>query len=157
DIPINTRQQLVIQAGPRLGTPEPVNIAAAQPAIFTNGSGSEGMIFRIRDGVADPVTVANPASEGDTILIHSSGLGGVTGTVQAGQAPPAPAPATVNPVSVSLGGISVPADFAGLSPDTPGVYHVRAAVPAGVQKGDAVPVVLTTAGQTSPAVTMAIR
>src|SRR5260370_38238063 len=41
DVPVNTTQQLVIQQGSSLSSPERVNIAAAQPAIFTtNQSGS---------------------------------------------------------------------------------------------------------------------
>jgi len=45
-----------------------------------------------------------------------------------------------------------------LAPGYPDLYQVNAVVPLGVQPGDSVPVVLTLAGQSSPAaVTMAVQ
>jgi len=44
-----------------------------------------------------------------------------------------------------------------LAPGQVGLYEVRAIAPADAAAGDAVPVTLTVAGQTSPPVTMAIR
>ena len=38
-----------------------------------------------------------------------------------------------------------------------GLYQVNAVVPSGIATGDAVPVVLSVAGQTSPSVTMAVK
>ncbi|MGO9129961.1 MAG: hypothetical protein ACLQIS_09545 [Bryobacteraceae bacterium] len=37
------------------------------------------------------------------------------------------------------------------------MYQVNVAVPAGIATGDAVPVVLSVAGQSSPPVTIAVR
>jgi len=50
--------------------------------------------------------------------------------------------------------------FSGLTPGDPGLYQVNAVVPSGIVTGDAVPVVISVAGQTSPIsppVTMAVR
>jgi len=58
----------------------------------------------------------------------------------------------VNAVTVTIGGVSEAAEFAGLAPGYPDLYQVNAVVPAGVQPGNSVPVVLTVAGQSSPAV-----
>ena len=44
--------------------------------------------------------------------------------------------------------------FAGLAPTYAGLYQVNVTLPAGVLSGDAVPVTITVAGQTSPPVTM---
>jgi len=44
-----------------------------------------------------------------------------------------------------------------LTPGLAGLYQVNVAVPAGIAMGDAVPVVLSVAGQSSPAVTIAVR
>jgi uncharacterized protein (TIGR03437 family) len=38
-----------------------------------------------------------------------------------------------------------------------GLYQINAVVPSGIVTGDAVPVVLSIAGQTSPPVTMAVQ
>jgi len=45
----------------------------------------------------------------------------------------------------------------GLTPGFAGLYEVNAVVPPGILTGDTAPVVLSVAGQTSPAVTMAVR
>jgi hypothetical protein len=44
-----------------------------------------------------------------------------------------------------------------LVPDYAGVYQVDTVVPPGITSGNAVPVILQVAGQTSPPVTMAVR
>jgi uncharacterized protein (TIGR03437 family) len=54
--------------------------------------------------------------------------------------------------------VSEAAQFAGLAPGFPDLYQVNAVVPAGVQPGNSVSVVLTVVGQSSPAVvTMAVQ
>jgi uncharacterized protein (TIGR03437 family) len=63
----------------------------------------------------------------------------------------------VNPLSVTIGGVTAQAQFAGLAPGYPDLYQVNAGVPSGVQAGSALPVVLSIAGQISPPVTMAVR
>jgi uncharacterized protein (TIGR03437 family) len=158
DVPVDTQFQLTVQRDNLQSLPEQLVIAVAQPGIFTaNASGSgQGDIF-LSDGVtlAQPGT---PASAGQTITILCTGLGTVTPAVQAGTPPPAsPASTTNNPVSVTIGGLDAQASFGTLVPGQPGVYQVSAVVPAGVS-GPAVPVVVTVAGQSSPAgVTMAVQ
>jgi uncharacterized protein (TIGR03437 family) len=63
----------------------------------------------------------------------------------------------VNPVTVSIGGVETGAVFAGLQPGAAGFYQLKVVIPDGAPKGDAVPIVLRVAGQSSPAVTMAIQ
>jgi len=48
--------------------------------------------------------------------------------------------------------------YAGLTPGFPGLYQINVQVPAGVSTGNAVPVVITISGQTSPdGVTIAVQ
>jgi uncharacterized protein (TIGR03437 family) len=63
---------------------------------------------------------------------------------------------TMNPVSLTIGGMDAPASPGALLPGNPGVYQVTAAIPNGIS-GDAVAVVLTVAGESSPPVTMAVQ
>jgi uncharacterized protein (TIGR03437 family) len=63
---------------------------------------------------------------------------------------------TANPVTLTIGGVAVTPLYAGVTAGFAGLYQVNAVVPSGVS-GDAVPVVLTVAGQTSPAVTIAVH
>jgi uncharacterized protein (TIGR03437 family) len=151
---IDTQQQLIVQDGNSLSVPQSLVVAAAQPGIYTqdlSGKGP-GIITDYTTGNQE-ITASNPAHVGDTLVIYCNGLGAVSPPVPTGT--PAPTDTltqTTNAVTVTIGGVSEAAEFAGLAPGYPDLYQVNAAVPAGVQPGNAVPVVLTVAGQSSPAV-----
>ncbi len=157
DLPVNTRHQVVVRRGSSYAVPEPVSVAAAQPAIFTkdqSGKG-QGVIVDLSNRYVEP---GNAASAGDAVVIYCSGLGAVDPPVAAGTAAPSsPLSRTVNPVMVRIGGVEAEVLFAGLTPSFSGLYQVNALVPTGAGAGDEVPVVLTVAGQASPPVTMAVR
>jgi uncharacterized protein (TIGR03437 family) len=160
----NIAHQLRVQRNGVPSIPVDVNVAPAQPGIFTlsaNGSG-QGFIYLVRpDGsVSDTVAgPAAPASAGDTVLIYCTGLGLVAPSVNVGTpAPSSPAVLTVSPVLVSIGGKSAQVLSATLAPNNAGKYQVVVVVPAGVPPSDQVPVVLTVANQPSPATaTMAVH
>jgi len=158
-VPVNTQYQLTVQHGNSLSVPEQLVVAAAQPGIFTlnqQGTG-QGSIVK-----GDQVTLARPgtpATIGETVVIYCTGLGAVSPAVKEGSPAPntPPLSTTVNPVTVTIGDKAAQVVFAGLTPGYAGLYQVNAVVPGGITIGDAVPVVLSVAGQTSPAVTMAVR
>jgi uncharacterized protein (TIGR03437 family) len=161
-VPVNTQYQLTVQRGDVLSVPQPLIVAQAQPGIFTvnqQGTG-QGSIVR-----SDGVTLAQPgtpASIGETVVIYCTGLGTVTPTVPEGVPAPIPPPLskTDNPVTVTIGGEVATVNFSGLTPGNPGLYQINAVVPSGIVTGDAVPVVISVAGQTSPIdppVTMAVK
>ena len=162
DLPANSMQQLIVRKGNRISTPEPVTIAAAQPAIFTknlSGSGA-GIIVGVKaDGSrAFLIEPGDPVSAGDVLVIYGEGLGATNPAVPAGTAvPSAPLHNTVNQVSVMIGGRPADVLFAGLAATFTGLYQVNAVVPAGVAGGNDVPVTLMVAGQTSRPVTIAVR
>jgi uncharacterized protein (TIGR03437 family) len=160
-IAVNTTQQLIVSSGSSISVPQPITVAAAAPGIYTvNGSGQgQGIIIGVNSAgaqtIADP---SNPVHAGDTIVIYCTGLGEVSPPVAAGS----PAPlnvlsSTVNPVTVTIGGVTASVAFAGLTPASAGLYQVNAVVPAGVSAGDQVPVVLAAAGQQSQPVTISVR
>jgi uncharacterized protein (TIGR03437 family) len=155
--PVNTQYQLSVQRDNLLSVPEQLVVAVAQPGVFAvnqQGNG-QGVIFK-----SDGVTLAQPGSAatvGETVVIYCTGLGVVSPAVPEGTPPPSsPLSNTVNTVTVSIGGQDAPVQFSGLTPGFPGLYQVNAVVPSGVP-GDAVPLVVSVAGQTSPAVTLAIQ
>jgi uncharacterized protein (TIGR03437 family) len=161
-VPVNTQYQLTVQHGNALSAPQSLVVAQAEPGIFTvNQAGSgQGSIVK-SDGVtlAQPAT---PASIGETVVIYCTGLGTVTPKVAEGvpASSTPPLSTTDNPVSVTIGGKAATVTFAGLTPGDPGLYQINAVVPSGILIGDAVPVVISVAGQTSPispAVTMAVK
>jgi uncharacterized protein (TIGR03437 family) len=171
DVPPNATHQMIVQRGTAASVPEPVTIAAAQPAIFTqDGSGmGPGMVVDMQpDGTQFLVTAGNPASAGDTVVIYCSGLGPVDPPVAAGDviAPDSPGSQTTNPVTVTIGGVPATVQFAGMAPfsfvgpdslDFAGLYQVSVTLPDGVTPAPDTPLIVTVAGQDSPPVTIATQ
>jgi len=170
----NTSYPLVVMRDNTLSTPIQMTVTSAQPGVFTVG-GNQGAIL-----IANTVTVAGPANgglpnekpvtRGGYLEIFCNGLGPVYS--KDGSKPPADgaaAPASGSPlyltsdtVSVTIGGITAPVVFSGLSPGSVALYQVNVQVPQGVPTGDAVPLVVTvTDGSgkqvSSPMVTVAIE
>jgi uncharacterized protein (TIGR03437 family) len=63
----------------------------------------------------------------------------------------------LDPVTVTVGGLSTPVDFAGLTPGFTGLYQVNSYVPSGVAPGDNVPLIITQSGRSSPPVSISVR
>jgi len=155
-VPVNTQYQLSVQHGATLSVPTTLVVAEAVPGIFTvNQAGTgQGIITK-----SDGVTLAQSgtaAAIGEEVVIYCTGLGAVSdasiiaGTASAGSA-------TVNPATVTIGGQPATVAYSGLTAGFPGLYQVNVVVPGGIATGDAVPVVMTVAGQTSATVTMAVH
>ena len=171
DVPPNATHQMIVQRGTAQSVAEPVTVAAAQPAIFTlDGSGQgPGMVIDTQaDGTQFMVTGDNPATAGDTLLIYCSGLGPVDPPVAAGDvvAPDSPGSQTINPVTVTIGGVPATVQFAGIAPftltgpdslDFAGLYQVSVIVPDGVTPAPDTPVIVTVSGQDSRPVTIATQ
>jgi uncharacterized protein (TIGR03437 family) len=166
DVPPNATHQMIVQRGTAASVPEPVTVAAAQPAIFTqDGSGQGlGMVVDTQpDGTQFMLDANDPASAGDTLLIYCAGLGPVDPPVTAGDVAPDATSQTTNPVTVTIGGVPATVQFAGLAPfsltgpdslDFAGIYQVSVTVPDGVTPAPDTPIVVTVAGQDSPPVTI---
>jgi uncharacterized protein (TIGR03437 family) len=155
-VPLNTQYQLSVVTQTGLSVPQPLTVASAQPGIFTsNGEGTgQGSIVK-----SDGVTLAQagtPAAIGETVTIYCTGLGIVSPAVAEGAAPTT-ASRTVNPVTVTIGGINAPVAYAGVTPGLPGMNQVNAVVPSGIATGDNIPVQITIAGQTSQIVMMSVH
>ncbi|HLK67398.1 MAG TPA: hypothetical protein VKU19_28375 [Bryobacteraceae bacterium] len=160
-VPVNTQYQLSVQRGVTYSVPEQLVVAQAQPGIFTVNQQGFGQASIVK---SDGVTLAQPgtpATIGETIVIYCTGLGPVTPKVTEGSPPLAdPLSKTDNAVTVTIGGKPAAVSFSGLTPGDPGLYQINAVVPSGITAGDAVPVVISVAGQTSPiipAVTIAVK
>jgi uncharacterized protein (TIGR03437 family) len=159
DLKINARHQLIVRRGHCMSVPEPLELMQARPAVFSvDGSGKgQGHIYKAT--AAGALVLARPgqaAAAGDAIVLYASGLGQVDADVDAGAAAPGNALAKAA-VGLTIGGRDAVVLFAGLAPGFAGLYQVNTVVPGGVTPGDAVPLVLTAAGQASPPVTMALK
>ena len=154
-LPLNTSVQVIVQRSSTFSTPASINIAAANPAVFTisqQGTG-QGAILNQDFSLNGP---GKPAARGSFVAIYCLGLGATNPPAIAGQFSNTIQTA-VNTVSVTIGGQAATVAFAGLAPGFTGLYQVNAVVPSGAIPGDQVPVVLTVAGQSSPVVSMAVR
>lgn len=159
DLSVNTQHQVSVRRGSTSSSLEAVTVAPAQPAIYTLNQTGRGAGV-IVDGLTNAViTPQRPARRGDVLVIYANGLGAVSPPVALGAAAPLAGPLSrvVAPVSVRIGGVDTRVDFAGLAPGFPGLYQLNVVVPAAAPAGDEVPVTIETNGQTSPAVTLAIR
>jgi uncharacterized protein (TIGR03437 family) len=154
---MNTTYSLLIQRDLTLSSPVPINVAGAQPGAFQSSGSAIVQDYR---GTAPAflVTPSAPAQAGDTLVIYCAGLGVTNPPVGDGVASPSIPPAqTQSPVTVSIGGQNANVSFAGLTPTLVGLYQVNVTMPAGVTPGNAVPVMLTVAGQTGPAAIIATQ
>jgi uncharacterized protein (TIGR03437 family) len=161
NVPVNTTQQVLVSVNGAISVPEPVVLATAQPAIFTQNQSGTGLgaIQGYKPHTSTPflIDVQHPVSVGDTLVIYCTGLGPVDQAVTAGSASPSSPPAkTVNPVTVTVGGKNASVKFAGLAPGSV-VYQVNVVLPSGVAPGKNVPVVVSTAGLQSGPVTIVVK
>ncbi|HME09217.1 MAG TPA: hypothetical protein VKG25_19315 [Bryobacteraceae bacterium] len=152
DIPANSAQQIIVQMGPAISVPQTVNIASAQPAIFTADSSGKGAAIFVGfkpDGT--PLPANTPLSANDVITVYCTGLGAVNPPVPTGSAAPAtPISHTVNTVTATIGGLSANVLFAGLAPGFAQLYQMNITVPSGVTAGNAVLLVSVSGQQSSP-------
>jgi uncharacterized protein (TIGR03437 family) len=137
--------------------PQTASLATYAPGIFTaNGAGSGP--GAIRDANYQPVSASNPTTAGAFIQIYCTGLGPVSNQPATG------APSPLNPLAstptwpiVTIGGVSAPVQFSGLTPGDVGLYQVNAQVPTAAPKGAAVPLSISIGGATSNTVTIAVQ
>jgi uncharacterized protein (TIGR03437 family) len=161
DLPINASHQVVVQRGTAISIPEPIGVIASQSGIFTRdltGKGAAIVVKVASDGTQSLVGPDNPARAYDPLVIYCEGLGDVDPQQIAGSPVPiSPLSRVLDPVSVTVGGLSTPVDFAGLTPGFTGLYQVNSYVPSGVTPGDNVPLVITQSGRSSPPVSVSVR
>jgi uncharacterized protein (TIGR03437 family) len=142
-----------------LSSPITLQVAATTPGVFSiAGSGQgPGAILNARDESVN--SALNPAARGDWVSIYATGAGATTPASVDGLLASAPLPMPNANVSVSIGGLPCPLNFAGAAPGlVSGVLQINAQVPAGVASGPAVPVQISIGSASSPStVTVAVQ
>jgi uncharacterized protein (TIGR03437 family) len=163
DINVNTTHQVVVRQGSAYSQPVPVDVAPAQPAIFTDASvGPRQGIFvvvRQQNGsqtqfLATPET---PARAGDVVVIYCAGLGATAPALSAGASAGNTLTPTTQEVQLRIGDRTAQVLFAGITPGFVGLYQVNAVIPPNVPTGDSVSLTLSIAGQSSQPVVTAIE
>ena len=159
DIQPDTIQQIVVQQGNTLSIPVQVDVAQAQPASFLNSANgpAAALAYVLRNESGLEVTPSIPAKAGDELILYCSGLGTV-GQFTAGQAAPLTTNfQTQNPVTVTIGGVPITPDFAGLAPGFVGLYQVNIRVPSGIPSGSGVPMTIQVLNLVGPTITISIQ
>jgi uncharacterized protein (TIGR03437 family) len=127
-----------------------VNILPTAPAVFRSGSAGPvadiSTVFRAANGQL--VTPSNPVHMEDRLTIYLTGMGRTWPEVEDGTpAPASPLSTTLVPPIVTLGGATLPVEYAGLTPGAVGVYQINVIVPfKGVQTGFEIPLTVTQGG-----------
>jgi uncharacterized protein (TIGR03437 family) len=132
-----------------MGSPTSVPVAVSSPGIFTQNYGPGQAWVANQDQTFN--SASNPAARGTYIAFWATGQGLVNLPQQDGIQPSGPPyPTPVASLSVSLGGVTVPAAnlvFDGLLYS--GEIQVNVLIPANAPTGPAVPLVLTIGGASS--------
>ena len=129
-----------------------LTILAQAPAIFYSGSAGTQtrMATVIRDDNLQLVDFTNPIHPNLGITIYLTGMGTTTPLPALGAPAPLDPLALVDaPPTVTLGTVSLAVNFAGLTPGEIGVYQINALVPAEVQAGTNVPLIIAQGGSST--------
>lgn len=132
-------------------------ISPAAPSVFrTKLAGLDAEVATVvRDRNGELVTLSNPIHRGDRIMIYLTGMGRTNPAVEAGAAAPSQPPAlTLLTPDVTLGGVPLAVEFAGLAPGQVGLYQINAVVPGYVPLGLDIPLSIS---QGSVATTVTLR
>jgi uncharacterized protein (TIGR03437 family) len=140
-------------------TPVQFTVAPYSPGVFA----SNGLAIAVNpDGTlawpvgAVPGLTTHPAKMGDVVIVYATGLGAVASPPVDGQNSLDQLRTNLVPPQATIGGVSAPVVFAGLSPQFVGVNQVNITVPS-VAAGNSLPLQLQLGGITSPdTVTMAV-
>ena len=112
----------------------PVNVLPIQAGVFMAdpvfGAILHGQTFA-------PVTTSNPASPNEVVILYATGLGAVSANPGTGNAAAAsPLSMCSTAVSVTIAGITTPAEFCGLAPGFVGLWQINFRVPGSLTPGN---------------------
>ncbi len=128
------------------------SILPAAPSVFRSGVAgpTTGLATITRADNGELVTPTNPVHPGDSIVIWATGLGRTSPAIDSGMPSPSdPLPSAVIQPSVTLGGVALDIQYAGLVPGSVGLYQINAAVPKSAPLGLTMPLVIAQGGNST--------
>ena len=150
--------QVAVSYGGQTSTAVTVAIAASAPGIFTLTETGAGQAAAVnQDGTIN--SAINPAKIGSFISLYATGEGQTTPAGVDGQLATSGLPHPLLSVTATIGGQPASVSYAGAAPgEVAGLMQVNVQIPAGIQTGGYVPVVLQVGNAaSSPGVTIAVR
>ena len=146
-----------VTASGQVSAQRTVALAAVSPGIFSLSQDGQGAgAITHSDQAGTVISTQNPAHPGEEVVIYATGLGQVAPSVATGSLPTGQS-TTSTPVTVTIDGMMVTPDFAGLAGCCVGLNQVNVKVPANAHSGVSVPVFLTIGGKQSNVVTMFVQ
>ena len=130
------------------------------PSVFLSGTaGPEtGIPTVVRALNGELVTGSNPIHPGDRIVIYATGLGRTDPATDAGLPSPSnPLASAIIVPQVTLGGVPLVIEYAGLTPGEIGVYQINADVPSRVPEGMEIPLVITQGGGSTTLIVRVVK
>lgn len=125
-----------------------ISVVKSAFGVFTqNTQGNGPAIAQVFHGGQPPALagLANSAQAGDTLVLYGTGLGAIGGPDNSA---PGAVPAGSN-VTINIAGITIPATYAGRSPEFPGLDQINFQLPANTAAGCYVPAEITASGMPS--------
>jgi uncharacterized protein (TIGR03437 family) len=132
-----------------------INVVQSGFGLFTQNSQGNGPAIAqvFVSSTSQPLMqLTAPSHPGDTLIAYGTGLGAITGP---DDMPPGAVPVGSN-VTVTVGGVAIPAAYAGRVPQFPGEDQVNFTLPANVPTGCYVPASVTASGQVSQDIVLSI-
>jgi uncharacterized protein (TIGR03437 family) len=123
------------------------SIQSTAPSVFrsTAGGADGASVFRAANNAL--VSDANPIQAGDELIVYATGLGRTSPAVDTGAAAPSnPLAAAMVQPDVTLDGVPLAVDYAGLTPGGVGVYQINVRVPGNINPGSSVPLTIQQGG-----------
>jgi uncharacterized protein (TIGR03437 family) len=128
------------------------SILPAAPSIFRTGTAgpATGLATITRADNGELITPTNPVHPGDSIVIWATGLGRTSPPIDSGlPAPSDPLAGAVIAPSVTIAGVGLDVQYAGLAPGSIGLYQINATVPKSVPQGLEMPLVIAQGGSST--------
>lgn len=144
--------RMIVRAPGGTSQPFNLNVLPGAPAVFRDGQAGPmmGLATVVRAKNNQLATLANPLHPEEMVIIFLTGLAETSPRVQAGHPAPAePLAMVIAQPEVTLGGVGLPIEFAGLVPGEVGVYQINARIPFWVPTGMTVPLTITQAGHST--------
>ncbi len=152
EVPVAGPVTVTVTNGAFSSAPQSVQVGAFAPRLFAVSSyavaiNPDGSLAAPTGAI--PGFSSHPATPGDTLLLLASGLGPVNPPgITANNSLDGLRYATAAP-TVTIGGVSMPVIFAGLSPQFVGVYQINVTVPSTELPASAAPLQIQAGGVTS--------
>ena len=153
-----TTAQIQVQSSTGSSANVNVDVLSSAAGLFTNQSNGQGQVLAVnQDGTVN--STSNAAGPGSYVSLYADGLGAVSQTVTAGTTTPSSPLLNVSgTVTVIVGGLSAPVQFAGLAPGFVGLYQINVQIPATLSAGQhRVFVVLPNGYSSQPGVYLSVQ